>query len=148
MSEDKVAKVTYPDVPEDINFTTISQAVEVYVATRDQLAAERKAYNSYELRAKAYMERISMYLRDKADEMGVDSFKTQAGTAYRSVKTQYRVGSFDQFVEWMKATENFHCLEKRAAKNAVKEIHEETGEVPPGLEFYSEVEFDVRRPTK
>ena len=141
----------YPVIPEydqDINFATIDDAINVYVATRDELATERKAYNTYEAKAKNYMDRIEMHIKDKADELGVDSLKTKSGTAYRTVKTQYRVGNWDDYVKWLLETGNFHCVEKRAAKNAVKEIHDATGEVPPGLEYHAEVGFDVRRPSK
>lgn len=137
-----------PDYDEDLNFTSLNDAIATYVATRDDLDKERKAYNSYEARSKNYMDRIEMYIKDKADELGVDSFKTEGGTAYRSVKTRYKVQNWDDFLEWMKATGNFQCLEKRAAKNAVKEIHDETTEIPPGLGYDVEIGFDVRRPSK
>ena len=137
-----------PDYDEALNFSNIDDAINTYVATRDDLDRERKAYNKYEATAKNYLGRIEMFLKDKADELGVDSFKTRSGTAYRTVKTSYRVGSFDDFIEWIKETGNFQCLEKRAAKNAVKEVHDETGEIPPGLEYHAEIEFDVRRPSK
>lgn len=137
-----------PDYDQDLNFSNINDAITTYVATRDDLDRERKAYNAYEARAKNYMDRIEMFIKEKADELGVDSFKTQGGTAYRTVKTSYKVTTWDEFVEWLKATGNFHCLEKRAAKNAVKEIHDSTGEVPPGLDYQTEVTFDVRRPSK
>lgn len=143
--------VEYPQVPDfdqDISFASIDDAINVYVATRDALAEERKSYNVYEAKAKNYMDRIEMFIKDKADEIGVDSFKTKSGTAYRTVKTSYRVGQWDLYLAWMKETGNFQCLEKRAAKNAVKEIHDETGEIPPGLEYVAEVAFDVRRPSK
>ena len=143
--------VEYPQVPDfdqDISFASIDDAINVYVATRDALAEERKSYNVYEAKAKNYMDRIEMFIKDKADEIGVDSFKTKSGTAYRTVKTSYRVGQWDLYLSWMKETGNFQCLEKRAAKNAVKTIHDETGEIPPGLEYVAEVAFDVRRPNK
>ena len=143
--------VEYPQVPDfdqDISFASIDDAINVYVATRDALAEERKSYNVYEAKAKNYMDRIEMFIKDKADEIGVDSFKTKSGTAYRTVKTSYRVGNWDAYLNWLKETNNFQCLEKRAAKNAVKEIHDETGEIPPGLEYVAEVAFDVRRPNK
>jgi hypothetical protein len=130
----------YPSVPdydEDLTFSTVDDAINTYVATRDDLDRERKAYNKYEATAKNYMGRIEMWLKEKADELGVESFRTKSGTAYRTVKTSYR-----------KETGNFQCLEKRAAKNAVKEVHDETGEIPPGLEYHAEIEFDVRRPSK
>ena len=135
---------------EPIKFKSIDEAIEAYVNTRDELRAKQQAFKLEEDAMKVRMEQISMWLRDKADELGVDSFKTQFGTAYRSVKTSYRVatGGWDSFIGWVKETGNFQCLEKRVAKLATKEIHDDTGAIPPGLDYVAEVEFDVRRPTK
>lgn len=154
MSEEKDSSVLpskYPKVPgleEDLNFSTLNEAIGTYVATRDALDVERKAYNFYEANAKAYMARIEGFIREKADELGMDSIRTESGTAYRSVKTQYRVADWDAFWQYIKANDYSHCVEKRAAKLAVKEIHDETGELPPGLDYHTEVVFDVRRPSK
>jgi len=133
-----------------VQFGNINEAIAEYVKVRDELAVERKKFNEYEAVHKMYLEKISMWLRDKADDLGVDNFKTQSGTAFRTVKTSYRVAGagWDEFIAWIQETGNFQCLEKRVAKNATKEIHDETGAVPPGIEYHADVEFDVRRPSK
>lgn len=136
----------YNDEP--ANFASVDEAIEKYVELRDFMSAETKKYNELEAGIKGELEKISMWLRDKGDALGVDSFKTKCGTAFRSVKTSYRIGVWDEYIEWIKATGNFQCLEKRAAKLAVKEIHDVTGIIPPGLNYSAEVEFSVRRPTK
>lgn len=141
----------YPEVPEldeDLNFTNLNDAIATYVATRDALDVERKDYNRYEANAKAYMSRIEGFIREKADELGMDSIRTASGTAYRSVKTSYRVADWDAFWQYIKTNDYSQCVEKRAAKLAVKEIHDETGELPPGLDYHTEIVFDVRRPSK
>lgn len=131
-------------------FSDIQQAVGNYVAYRDMLGIERKAWEDHETKVKEEMTRISMWLRDKGDELGVDSFNTPYGTAYRNVKVAYRVEpeGWEKFAEWMRETDNMQCVEKRPAKLSVKEIYDETGELPPGLVEWVEVEFNVRRPTK
>lgn len=133
-----------------MQFTSIDEAVTAYVKTRDELKDKQRAFKAEEDGIKETLEKISMWLRDKADELGVDSFKTQGGTAFRSIKTSYRVatGGWDLFIGWIKANDAFHCLEKRVAKIATKEIHDATGILPPGLDYVVEVEMDVRRPTK
>lgn len=136
----------YNDEP--ANFASVDEAIEKYVELRDFMSAETKKYNELEAGIKGELEKISMWLRDKGDALGVDSFKTKCGTAFRSVKTSYRIGAWEEYIEWIKATGNFQCLEKRAAKLAVKEIHDVTGIIPPGLNYSAEVEFSVRRPTK
>lgn len=131
-----------------MEYKTIDQAVGEYVRLRDHLRAASAAFNQLEKDVKSELEQISMWLRDKGDELGVDNFKTQYGTAFRNVKTSYLVGDWNEYIDWIKETGNYQCLEHRAAKLAVKEIHDATGEIPPGLNYSAEVEFSVRRPTK
>lgn len=126
----------------------ISGACRNYVELRDRLSIERKAWETHESVMKGEMEKISMWLRDKGDELGVDSFNSPYGTAYRNVKVSYRVESWEIYSSWLLKTGNLQCVEKRPAKLAVKEIYEETGELPPGLTEFVEVEFNIRRPTK
>jgi hypothetical protein len=142
----------YAELPYDENgllkFTSIDGAIRAYVEERDRLRITSAAFNLEEKVRKDRMKRMSMWLRDKGDEMCVDSFKTGAGTAYRNVKTSYRVRDFPAFFAWVVENNKPQCLEKRVAKLATKEIHDATGEIPPGLDFAAEVEFDVRRPVK
>lgn len=130
------------------DFRDVKQAVSCYVRLRDDLSVERKSWETHEKSIKDQMEVISMWLRDRGDELGVDSFSTPSGTAYRNVKTSYRIDSWDKFAKWIIESDNLQCLEKRPAKLAVKEIYDQSGDMPPGLYQHVEVEFNVRRPTK
>lgn len=128
----------------DLKNQSVANLVKMYREIREVLRDKRKEFEIFEENAKDMQARISMALRDIADNLGVDNFKTEYGTAYRNVKTQYRVGNWDQTLEWMKETGNYQILEHRVAKLATKEIHETTGQIPPGIEYYAEVEFNVR----
>lgn len=129
-------------------FRSIDEAVKSYIEHRNALKAFMAQAKIVEDTTKADLAKVSMWLRQKGDELGIDSFKTQYGTAFRNVKTSYRMGNWTQFIEWVKATDNFQCLEKRVAKLSTKEIHDETGVIPPGIDYSAEVEFDVRSPIK
>lgn len=136
--------------PEAIDLTsvkdlTIEELVRKYLEVRDVLDVERKKYNAFEATSKDILSRLSMAMRDKADALGVDSFSTSFATAYRSTKESYRVGNWEAIVEFIKSTGNYQMLERRVAKLATKEIHESLGEVPPGVEYFAEQEFLVRR---
>lgn len=130
-------------------YETITEAVACYVELRDAFREDSAMFNEHEQNVKGELERISMWLRDKGDELGVDSFATPSGTAYRKINTTYRTQDWASFLEWMKATDNLQCVEKRPAKLAVKEVIEQdpNHEVPPGLEAFVEVEFAVNRPS-
>lgn len=137
------------DLDNVVQFKSIDEAIGKFVELRDELTAKKRIWKAEEDADKGELEKIQMWLRDKADELGVDSFTSRLyGTAFRTVKTSYRVVEWGSFIEWIKENNAFHCLEKRCAKLAVKEIHDESGTVPPGLDYIAEVEMDVRRPTK
>lgn len=127
---------------------TIDTLVQDYVRLRDELSEKRKIFDAYETDIKDQLEIISMSIKEKADELGVDSFKTAYGTAFRNTKESYRISDWNAYAEWMLSTGNIHCVEKRPAKLSVKEIHDETGELPPGLDHIVEIEFSVRRAQK
>jgi hypothetical protein len=124
---------------------SIVEMIRIYRETRDDLTAERKAFKQREANVKDLLSRISMALREKGDALGVDSFSTPAGTAYRNVKQFYRVGNWEKIRAFIEQTGNWQMLEKRVAKLATKEIHEALGEVPPGIDYSAEVEFMVRK---
>lgn len=123
---------------------SVADAVAKYVETRDKLRLLQKNFNEKEAELKDELSVISMWLRDRADEMGVDNFKTKFGTAYRSKKTSYRIEDWDAFVRYIKETDNFTLIEKRCAKRATAEVHESEG-LPPGLTYLEETEFLVNR---
>lgn len=129
-----------------VAFSTVDQAVEKFVELRDKLRDHQRSAKVIEDDLKFRMDQISMWLRDRAEELGVESFKTKSGTAYKSLKESYRVNNWDDFIAFVKENDCFHLLEKRVAKNAAREVHKESGEVPVGLEYSSEIEFNVLRP--
>jgi len=128
-------------------FKSIGDAVSVFVSLRDDLREWQKQQKEEEQRRKEEMEEIEVYLLKKAEELGVDSFKTPFGTAYKSLKEHYRIGDWPAFVEYVKQTNNFQLFEKRVAKLSAKEIHQNEG-LPAGLEYTSEYTMGVNRASK
>lgn len=158
---------------EQLQEMPVIDLIKEYRALRDQLATERKAYKQREGKMKTQMGVISMVLRQKGDELGVDNFKTEQGTAYRNRTEKIRVQDWDSFLPWMIETENWHLVQKRVSPNSVKEIrdaerarlerevdHRLEGEalanamaeaavkaLPPGLLSVPEEIFAVRSPS-
>lgn len=130
----------------ELQFDNINEAIKVYVGMRDDLKVFQERVKKEEAEKKEFLDRISMWLRDKADELGVDNFKTESGTAYRNIKKSYRVEDWDAICAYIQETGNFQILEKRVAKRATEEIVESDGDVPPGISVNIEVEFNVLRP--
>lgn len=134
--------------PSELANLRVDELVQAYRNLRDQLATDRKGYKTREGRVKTFMSMISMTLRDRADNLGVDTFATANGTAFRNKKEKFPVEDWSQLTDYIKNTGNFQLLQKRTSPNAVKEIRESEGVLPPGVGNIVEVEFSVRAPTK
>jgi hypothetical protein len=129
-------------------YKSIEAAVKDYVLKRDRLRAWTAKRDDEEEKRKAALEEIEVWLLDKSNELGVDSFKTTSGTAYKQIKEHFRVGDWISLTDYVKQTGNFQVFEKRVAKLAVKEIKEKTGKLPDGIDYSSEYVMHVLRPTK
>lgn len=125
----------------------VDELVKLYIDARNQLATDTKGFKARHAKVKDHMRVISMILRDRGEQLGVDTFATPHGTAYRHRKESFKIPDWPAFCEWLDQTKNFHALQKRVAPNAVKEIREADGQLPPGLESFEEIEFSVRSPS-
>lgn len=131
---------------EDQAGRNVEALIRDYLTLREELRLVSKEFSEIEKASKDAMAKISMRLREIADDMGTDSLAVRGlGTAYRNVKVSYRARDWAAFIDWCKRHDNFHCIERRPAKLAVQEIHKATGAVPPGLDYFAEQEFNIRQ---
>lgn len=124
---------------------TTEELIAETLCLREELSEARKKFETYEAECKHRLEIIQMELMRIANSAGTDSLKCKFGTAFKQLKKYYRVGDWDQILEYIKSTGNFQMLEKRIGKLATQEIHDTTGVLPPGVEYSAEVEMVVRK---
>ena len=148
MTENIASLLSAPEEPH-IDPRSVEQLIIEYISVRNYLTEARESYKLLETNCKDTLDVLSMRLRELADSQGVDSFNVRGvGTAYRNIKTSYRVLDWSVYLDWIKETDNFQCLEKRPAKLSVAAVHKLTNMVPPGLDYLAEQEFSVRVSSK
>jgi len=128
--------------------TNVNDVIGAVLTIRSKLDEARADFRVFEQKAKADMERLTVWLKEKGDELGTESFRAENGTAYKVTKESFRVGNWDSILDFIQKTDNFQMLEKRISKNATKEIYEDLGALPPGVEYFAEIEYQVRKPSK
>jgi hypothetical protein len=133
--------------PANLATLKVDEIVKMYVEERNQLATDRKGYKVREDRIKTHLALLSSILKDKGETLGVDSFATPFGTAFKKIKDQFRVQNWEDLTAYVRTTGFFQILQKRVSPNAVKEIKEVDGSYPPGVEHVEITEFSVRVPT-
>ena len=123
----------------------IGKLVEGYIALRDK-KAEMKARHEQELAPiQAMLDKIEVHLLQQMQEQGVESYRTAVGTAYTSTRTSATVADWDSLLSFVQANGLWQMLERRVSKTAVDEYAAVHKDLPPGVNFRSEVVVNVRR---
>lgn len=123
----------------------VDSIVEKYIALRDKKAEVKKEYEQRVAKITEVMAKAEAVLLKHFDEAGIESVKTAAGTAYKSHRTNATVADWDSFLSHVQRNDAWELLEHRAAKKAVEEYKANHGDIPPGVNWSSEIVVNVRR---
>lgn len=126
---------------------TVDQVIAAYMKLRDkksQIEAETKEKVK---QVKASMEKLEAWIKEKADQDGVTSFKTKHGTAFLTTTDFAGVENWDDVIEFIKINDAYDMLEKRVSKTAVRGYIKSKNEVPPGINYGTRLDVNVRKPT-
>jgi hypothetical protein len=129
----------------------VDDLVQAFVGIRDALSDARKQFKMFEAKSKEDMEKIVVQLLEMSRELGVNSFKTDFGTAFKIDKDFARVAGpegWEKLCKYMIENNDFGLVEKRVAKLHFKEIMN-TQKIAPqelGVEYVVEETIQVRRP--
>ena len=127
---------TNPDVCCDIlKVEPVKRAIE----EMDREHKERKAALTEKLVA------LENWFSMKAQEDGLETIKTPAGTAYWSKHQSATVASREDFFNFRKEHDASDMVESRASKTAVRSYLEAHGEVPPGINYNTVRVFNFRK---
>jgi hypothetical protein len=122
--------------------------IQEYIRLRDQKkAAEDKMDAWLKLNFSNRIKEIEAGLSHHLASMGVESFKTEHGTAFTKTETSVTVADATEFKRHVIGTEDWGLIDFRANKTAVKEFVENNeGLLPPGVNMTQTAIVQVRKP--
>lgn len=123
----------------------LSELVAKYIELRDKKAQFKADYDSKVAKLDENLEKIEAVLLKTFDQTGMESVKTEFGTAYTSTRTTASVADPDAFMTYCRANDAWHLLEKRVSKIAVEQYKAEHDDVPPGVSYRAERTVNIRR---
>ena len=98
---------------------------------------------------KEQQEQVSIAMRDKMKDLGVNSLRTDHGTVTMLKKTRYYTQDWDSFKNFVLENQAVDLLERRIAQtNMTQFLEENPGLVPRGLNADTKFDVSVRKPTK
>lgn len=123
----------------------LSEAVSLYIQMRDKKAQMKADFEASIAPLNEKMEKLEAKLLDVFNKTGMDSVKTEHGTAYTTTRTTASVADRDAFMEYVKANEEWSLLEVRASKTAVEQFKAVHDDIPPGVSIREERVVNIRR---
>lgn len=121
---------------------------ELIKAYREFYEERRRLDAAYKAKRAALdeaMQAVKAKLLEHMNEEGVESVRTPEGTAYMTTKYSVRAADKDAFLQHVIAHESWHLLDVRPSKTAIQAMVEETGELPPGVDFTSVRDVNIRK---
>lgn len=91
------------------------------------------------------MAALEALFKENMDRLGLDNLKTEAGTAYTSTVASVKTADSQAFFDFVKREEAWHLLEVRPAKTAVQEYVETHKVAPPGVDYSTQINVNVRK---
>lgn len=123
----------------------LSEAVSLYIQMRDKKAQMKADFDAKIAPLNEKMEKLEAKLLDVFNKTGMDSVKTEFGTAYTTTRTTASVADRETFMEYVKNNEEWALLEVRAAKTAVEQYRAVHDDIPPGVSIREERVVNIRR---
>lgn len=124
----------------------LSEAVSLYIQLRDKKAQMKAEFDAVVAPVQEKMDKLEAKLLDVFNQTGMDSVKTEFGTAYATVRTSASVADRDTFMDYVKANEEWALLEVRVSKTAVDQFRSANdNELPPGVNVREERVVNIRR---
>lgn len=123
----------------------MSDLVALYVRLRDKKAELKAEYESKIDKIDGNLDKIEAKLLQIFEESGMDSVKTEAGTAYKSTRVSVTTGDKDAFMEFVRTNDEWPLLEVRPSKSAVEQYREQHDDLPPGINWRAEQVVNIRR---
>jgi|TARA_R110000803_G_scaffold60921_3_gene120506 hypothetical protein len=129
-----------------IRIVTVDKVISTYINFRNQKEAIESESKAKVKELKEQMAKLEAWLKERADQDGVDSFKTANGTAFLTTTDFAQVADWDAVLSFIKDNEAFDLLEKRVSKTAVRGYIEANKAVPSGVNYGTRIDINVRKP--
>ena len=123
----------------------VSELVSKYIELRDKKAQIKAEYDVKVAKVDDVLNKIEAKFLEVFEQTGMDSVRTEFGTAYASLRTSCTIADKEAFMEFVKNNNEWPLLEVRPSKIAVEQYKSVTEELPPGVNWRAERVVNIRR---
>ena len=127
---------------------TVDDVVATYMRLRLKKDAIKAEMNDKLKVIGDKMDKLEAWVKERADEQGVTSFKTKHGTAFLTTVDYANVADWDAVLQYIRENEAWDMFEKRVSKTAVRGYIQHNKQVPPGVNYGTKLEVNFRKPAR
>lgn len=124
---------------------TVRDVIKGYVKLRDRKNELKRQHTEELAPINEKMSLVEGWLMRDLITRGVQSERTEEGTAYLQKNSSATVKDRDAFLDFVRENSMWDLLENRVAKSVVVDHLENTGEVVPGVNFEQTQVVRIRR---
>jgi hypothetical protein len=140
MSENAVAVPT----PNAVQ-AKVEDRIASYIKCRDAIKAANEKHEESIRPLVELQNMLTGWLQSFLETAGADSVKTSNGTCYSTTRYTASLADPEAFMSFVKSTENYDLLDRKANVTAVREYVDTTGALPPGVNLSAIKTVGVRR---
>lgn len=127
---------------------TVESVIKAYLVLRNKKERLTAEYKSNCEKLDVDMAKMQNWLQLKMAADNLNSFNTDAGTAFKVTTEHASVSDMDALLKFIRANEAWHLLEKRVSKLGVKGYLDEKLPLPPGVDWFTKQEVRIRKPNE
>ena len=129
----------------ELPVANIEKRVMQYVAVRDAIKAMKDKHEK-ELEPMVDIQNVlTGIIQQCLEAAGAESIKTSEGTAYTTTRYNASLADPAAFMQFVRDTNNFDLMDRKANAPAVRDYVAEHGTLPPGVNLSSISTIGVRR---
>lgn len=127
---------------------TIDAAIEAYIKLRDKRKQIEVAAETQINAIKEAQIKLAGWMKEQADAQGLTQLKSLHGTIFWKPVDFAQVQDWDAVRDFIVQNEFWDMLEHRVSKTAVRAYIEEHKQIPPGVNYGTRLEANVRKPSE
>lgn len=123
-----------------------SDAVQLYMQLRDRKAQLKAEFDEAVAPVQRKMDQLEAKMLAAFNDAGMDSAKTEFGTAYVSTRSSASLADKDAFMAFVRERDEWTLTDIRVSKTAVEQYRDaHEGDIPPGVTLREERVVNVRK---
>jgi hypothetical protein len=124
---------------------TVDKRVQQYVEIRDAIKAANEKHEASIQPLVEIQNLLTGWLQQFMETAGADNIKTKHGTCYNSTRYSASLADPEAFMKFVKDTNSYDLLDRKANVTAVKDYVETNKTLPPGVNLSAIKTVGVRR---